>query len=206
MTPKSRVILVLSPHTDDGELGCGGTMARLAEDGARIHYVAFSKGSAIDREVLAAVRHLGVHQGGLVVYDYPTRYFHERRQDILQEIINLRDRIQPDLVFCPSSTDTHQDHQVVAAEAERAFKSCTLLGYELPWNATTFETRCFWPLEKRHVAAKVAAVGCYATQSAKQYTRPEFLWGAAVMRGVSLGGGARFAEAFEVVRWVVQSS
>jgi len=205
MTGKGRVVLVLSPHTDDGELGCGGTMARLAEEGARLHYAAFSRGSAIDREVLAAVRLLGVHQGGVVMYDYPTRYFHERRQDILQDILNLRDKIRPDLVFAPSSADTHQDHQVVAAEAARAFKSTTLLGYELPWNATTFETRCFWPLEKRHIEKKVAAVQCYGTQSKRDYTRPEYLWGAAVMRGVCLGNGARFAEAFEVIRWVMTS-
>jgi len=102
MSGKGRVVLVLSPHTDDGELGCGGTMARLAEEGARLHYAAFSKGSAIDREVLAAVRLLGVHQGGLVLYAYPTRHFPERRQDILRDLIGLRDRIHPDLVFCPS--------------------------------------------------------------------------------------------------------
>jgi len=79
-----------------------------------------------------------------------------------------------------------------------------VLGYDLPWNNFQFETRCFWPLEQRHVRAKVEAVKCYATQAAKPYTQPAFLWGSAVMRGASLGGG--FAEVFEVVRWVVQSS
>jgi LmbE family N-acetylglucosaminyl deacetylase len=195
-----KTALILAPHTDDGELGCGGTMARLAREGCRVHYAAFSRGTSIDREVLAAVRYLGVRQNDLVLYDYPSRYFHERRQDILQDLISLRDKRQPDLVFCPSPDDHHQDHQVIAAEALRAFKSATLLGYELPWNQTVSRTRCFWPLDTGDVQAKAAALACYATQSKRQYMRPEFIWGLAVVRGVAIG--EKFAEAFEVMRWV----
>lgn len=197
----AQTALVLSPHTDDGELGCGGTMAHLAREGrCRVHYAAFSRGSAIDREVLTAVRYLGVRQSDVVLFDYPTRYFHERRQDILQDLIGLRDRLRPDLVFCPTSDDHHQDHQVITQEAVRAFKAVTLLGYELPWNQTVVQGRCFWPLEKQDVQDKARALACYASQAKRVYMRPEFIWGLAVVRGVQIG--VEFAEAFEVLRWV----
>nr|WP_287495042.1 PIG-L family deacetylase [Candidatus Brachybacter algidus] len=39
---KGKKVFILAPHTDDGELGCGGTIARLIEDGAIVYYVAFS--------------------------------------------------------------------------------------------------------------------------------------------------------------------
>ncbi|MER3409204.1 MAG: hypothetical protein C4306_03670, partial [Thermoleophilia bacterium] len=63
-------VLVLAPHTDDGELGCGGTMARLVEEGAEVRYVAFSIAvkslppgfppDTLAREVREATRELGI--------------------------------------------------------------------------------------------------------------------------------------------------
>ena len=202
MLMQCKTVLILSPHTDDGELGAGGTMSRLARDGARLVYVAFSQGSAIDREVLAATSVLGVEMRDVVVFRYPTRMFVAKRQAILQDIIHLKEKYQPDLVLCPSPHDTHQDHEVVSREAQRAFKDRTMLGYELPWNNLVFESRCYWPLSKDDVQAKIKAIGKYKTQRNRAYTRPESIWSTVVMRGVALG--VPFAECFEVVRWVVR--
>ena len=86
--------LVLAPHTDDGEFGCGGTMARLVEAGCEVRYVAFSiatrslpEGFAPDtlaREVREATAELGIPESNLTVHDFDVRTFPERRQDILE--------------------------------------------------------------------------------------------------------------------------
>ena len=65
------------------------------------------------------------------------------RADILEEIVKLRNKINPTLVLIPSPNDIHQDHQVIAAEGLRVFKKISVLGYELPWNNLNFTTQCF---------------------------------------------------------------
>ena len=151
MTMFNRV-LVLAPHTDDGEIGCGASIARFSEEGKEVHLAAFSTAKAsipsglpediTEKEVREASRILGIQADHVYLFDFPVRRFPEYRQEILQEMIRLREEISPDLVFLPSPTDIHQDHQVVANEGLRAFKSHTILGYEQPWNNIVFVTRC----------------------------------------------------------------
>src|ERR1700757_1907993 len=91
--------LVLAPHTDDGEFGCGGTMARLVERGADVRYVAFSiatrslpEGSPPDtlaREVRQATAELGIPAENLTVHDFDVRTFPGHRQEILELLIEI---------------------------------------------------------------------------------------------------------------------
>ena len=151
-------VLVLAPHTDDGEFGCGGTMARLVEAGVEVRYVAFSIATkslpdgfppdTLAREVREATTELGIAEAQLTVHDFEVRTFPERRQDILELLIALWDDYQPDAVFQPSLQDIHQDHQVIAAEGMRAFKRTTILGYEIPWNNFTFNYDAYITLDK----------------------------------------------------------
>ncbi|MBW2037752.1 MAG: PIG-L family deacetylase [Deltaproteobacteria bacterium] len=204
--------IVFAPHTDDGEIGCGGTIVKLIEQGWQVYYAAFSiaRTSAVENglpdnileiEVKAATKVLGICRENLLIYDYPVRRFPEFRQDILEEMIKLRRNIDPDLVFVPSSNDIHQDHQVVASEGLRAFKRHSILGYEEPWNNIVFESRCFIPLEKRHVERKIEALKRYESQRHRNYLTEAAIWGIAEVRGTQLEGG--YAEAFEVLRWIV---
>jgi len=203
-------ILVLAPHTDDGELGCGGTIARFIEEGKDVFYAAFSTARAsvtpnfpdniLETEVKAATKVLGVLEDNLILFDYPVRYFPRHRQEILEDLIKLREELKPELIFVPSLNDIHQDHQVIAQEGLRAFKRHTILGYEEPWNNIVFETRSFIPLEKRHIEKKIEALRCYRSQMHRGYLDEEFIWSLARTRGTQIEGG--YAEAFEVLRWV----
>jgi len=196
--------LVLAPHTDDGELGAGGTIARLVEAGAAVYYLAFSTGATTAHigEFRAAMNVFEIPEERLRMLDFQARYFPQRRQEILQILVDFQESLKPDLVLCPSARDAHQDHQVMSAEAVRAFRATTLLGYELPWNGVSaFDVRCFVPLASKHLRRKLDALYCYESQSEKAYTQPGFITGLARMRGVQ--AGVPLAEAFEVVRWVM---
>jgi LmbE family N-acetylglucosaminyl deacetylase len=206
---EDRTVLILAPHTDDGEFGCGGTIAKLIEGGSRVVYAAFSTcrrslppelpSDTLAREVEAATNVLSVHE--LRVFDYDVRYFSEHRQAILEDLVALQRRLKPDLVFIPASTDLHQDHQTIHNEAKRAFKHTKTLGYEQPWNNITMTTTLFSRLEERHVALKVQALLEYRSQGSRSYHTEAFVRALAVTRGVQ--AGAHFAEAFEVVRWLI---
>ncbi|MSO58145.1 MAG: PIG-L family deacetylase [Thermoleophilia bacterium] len=205
-----RRALVLAPHTDDGEFGCGGTTARLVEAGCEVRYVAFSiatrslpPGFAPDtlaREVREATAALGIPESGLTVHDFDVRTFPERRQDILELLVALWEDYRPDVVFQPSHHDVHQDHQTVAQEGLRAFKRTTILGYEIPWNNFNFSYGAYLALEERHIDRKVAAVQCYASQQHRRYANEEYIRNLASVHGTNVNRA--FAEVFEVYRIV----
>ncbi|MCR4828192.1 MAG: PIG-L family deacetylase [Bacteroidales bacterium] len=206
MTKKN--ILVLAPHTDDGELGMGGTIARMVAEGNRVVYAAFSTAEQsvpegfpkdiLNVEVAQATHHLGVASDDLHIFHYEVRKFSYYRQEILEDLIRLRSLCAFDMVFCPSLHDVHQDHATLAQEAVRAFKGTTLLGYELAWNNLQFDTQCLVRLEKRFIEAKCKALGEYHSQGRRNYMSEEFIYSLARTRGVQ--AGCEFAEAFEVIR------
>lgn len=151
-------VLVLAPHTDDGELGLGGTINKLITEGKRVTYVAFSTAEEsvppgfpkdiLKTEVRNATAKLGIKSENLIIYSYQVRKLNYVRQEILEELIKIRKREKYDLVFIPSLHDIHQDHTTIAQEGVRAFKNTTILGYELIWNNLSFDTQCFVRLRK----------------------------------------------------------
>ena len=203
-------VLVLAPHTDDGEFGCGGTIARLVDAGSDVRYAAFSIATrslpdgfppnTLAREVREATAELGIPDSGLTVHDFDVRTFPEHRQEILELLIALWDDFEPDAVLQPSLRDIHQDHQVIAAEGLRAFKRTTILGYEIPWNNFDFGYQAYVALDKAHIERKVAALGKYESQQHRRYSDPEYLWNLARTHGINVN--REYAEVFEVYRVV----
>jgi N-acetylglucosamine malate deacetylase 1 len=203
-------VLVLAPHTDDGEFGCGGTMSRLVEAGAAVRYVAFSTATkslpdgfppdTLAQEVREATAELGLPEENLTVHDFEVRTFPERRQEILELLIALWEEWRPDAVLQPSHHDIHQDHQVVAQEGLRAFKRTTILGYEIPWNNFNFDYQAYFALERPHLERKVAALSKYASQQHRRYADPEYIWNIARTHGINVN--REYAEVFQVYRVV----
>ncbi|MEZ4720771.1 MAG: PIG-L deacetylase family protein [Flavobacteriales bacterium] len=204
-------ILVLAPHTDDGELGCGGTINKLTSVGKQVIYVAFSTceesvpegfpKDVLSHEVKAATQKLGINSENLIILNYRVRHFPSSRQEILEEMVRLNKQFKPDLVFCPSSYDIHQDHGTISMEAKRAFKNTTLLGYEFIWNNFQFSSQCFVELDEDDIAAKVAAMEQYKSQSKRLYAKDKLIRGIANYRGLQVG--VEYAEAFEVIRLII---
>lgn len=211
MLPGRMTILVLAPHTDDGELGAGASIARWAEEGHDLHYVAFSAcqtaipdgwpTDVLRREVAEATKQLGIAPDRLHVLDFEVRRFAQDRQNVLQTMVELNRDLEPGLVLLPSPEDLHQDHQVVAAEGLRAFKRTSILSYEIAWNNISFRTTSFVSLEERHVEAKIAALECYESQAHRPYANPEFLRSQVRYHGVQ--AGVTYAETFDVQRWIL---
>jgi LmbE family N-acetylglucosaminyl deacetylase len=203
-------VLVLAPHPDDGEFGAGGTLHHLAARGAEIQYVAFSpcikslpEGSDPDRlhkELKAASEVLGIGSSNVRMLDFPVRDFPEHRQHILEKMVLIRKEFKPDLVFVPNSHDFHQDHEVINKEGLRAFKHSCMLGYELPWNNLQKTSNFHFKLEEKDLDAKLNSLKCYTSQEGRNYLSEEFIKGLASVRGVQIN--ARFAEAFECIRWI----
>jgi len=205
------VILILAPHTDDGEFGCGASIAKFVEQGKEVYYAAFSLAeesvpkpfpkNILESEVKAATKVLGIKPENLLLYKYRVRNFAKHRQEILEDLVKLNKKVKPDLVFMPCLQDLHQDHSTIAMEGLRAFKRTSILGYEIPWNNINFSTQCFITFEEKHLNKKLKALDCYNSQKSKNYASAEFIKSLARTRGTQIG--VKYAEAFEVIRWIL---
>jgi LmbE family N-acetylglucosaminyl deacetylase len=202
-------VLILSPHTDDGELSSGGTIAKFIDQDKEIYYAALSSceksvPDCFDKDILiqeckSALAELKVRESNIFIFDYEVREFQRYRQKILDQMIQLSKDIQPDLVICPSSYDIHQDHQVVYSECLRSFKkAASIWGMEHPWNNITFRTDIFVQLDKKHIQMKVNALKRYESQSSREYFDEKYVTSWAYMRGMNIG--ISYAEVFECIR------
>ncbi len=204
-------VLVLAPHTDDGEFGCGATIAKLCALGVNVKYVAFSAAEQsvpaglprdiLRHEVMEATHALGLSREDVCVLRYPVREFPSYRQEILEDLIKIKKQLNPSIVFCPSVHDIHQDHRIIAEEAIRAFKDRTILGYEMPWNNLSVDTTCFVVLDEEDVKKKIEALNCYMSQNFRNYVNAKFIFSLAQVRGTQIG--VEFAEVFDVIRLVL---
>lgn len=209
---RKATVLVLAPHTDDAELGCGGTIAKLVAQGHRVISVAFSAAEdsvpeGFARDILRtenrrASAKLGIADEDSMVLDFQVRTFPENRQRVLDTMIQLNRRYQPDLVFLPSVTDTHQDHKTVADEGFRAFKRTTILAYEAPWNNLSFTARCFVTLSEADLGKKIEALACYDSQAGRSYVNAEYVRALAKVRGTQIA--QPLAELFDVPRLILR--
>lgn len=211
-------ILMLSAHTDDAETGCGGSVAKFIEEGNTVCYVAFSKSEdslpeGLPKDILVseaklAMKALGIKPEHLFIHNYPVRKFPQFRQEILEDLVELKKAMNPDYVFLPSMNDMHQDHNVIATEGFRAFKISTILGYEIPSNNITFTATAFISLDKSHVEKKIQALKCYESQRLREESlgrkrsNPERLMALSQVRGHQIG--ADYAEVFNLVRWIIK--
>lgn len=204
-------ILVLAPHTDDGELGCGGVIHKLISEGKKVIYVAFSiceesvpegfPKDVLGVEVKNATKVLGIPSEDLIIKNYKVRKFSENRQSILEDLVALNKQYKPDLVFCPSSFDQHQDHQTIANESKRAFKNTSIMGYEFVWNTFEFKTTCFIALNENNVVAKVDSLKQYKSQGFRTYTSEDSIRTMLKFRGLQIK--RKFAESFELIRLIL---
>ena len=211
MLSENNTVLILSPHTDDGELGCGASIARFTAEGKQVYYAAFSlcqdslpanlPPDTLENECRKATGMLDIDPSLVSFFNFPVRQFPAFRQEILEELVTMNQKIKPGLVLIPSSNDRHQDHQVIHQEARRAFNKTSIAGYDLPWNNDQFRTDLFITLSEKHLEAKISAILAYRSQKDRNYMQPEFIRSLATVRG--LQAGSRYAEGFELYNWIV---
>lgn len=209
----AKKILILSPHTDDAELGCGGTISKFIDEGKEILWVVFSTAEdslpkdlphdTLVREFKKVTSYLSLNEENVIIHHFKVRNLNHRRQEVLEELVKIRKNFAPELVIGPSLHDFHQDHFVVANEMIRAFKTnASILCYELPWNHVKFDTQFFVRLSKKNIETKIELLKFYRSQFIvnRHYFSEDFVKGLAYTRGAQVN--SKYAEAFEVIRWI----
>jgi len=200
-------VLFLGPHSDD-EWGCSASLSKFVEEGVEVYCAVFSfceesVPEGYDKDILKheynnSMSVLGVKSDNIFKFNFKVRYFKKYRQEILEEMVAINSKIKPDLVLLPSLYDIHQDHSVIAIEGVRAFKNCSIFGYEQPQNNFSFNNTGYIVVDDKHIDKKIESIKCYISQSHRNYVTDVFIRGLASMRGVQIN--EKFAEMFEVIR------
>jgi N-acetylglucosamine malate deacetylase 1 len=202
-------ILVLSPHIDDGVIGCGGMMTKYQERGASITYLVLTNDSPpyphdiLNKELNDALIALGLNSKDIIYRNFPTRYFYKHRDEVLDSLFLLSNEQEYDYILTPSRFDVHQDHQVITEELLRIYKrrQVSILGYEIILNQYRFSTSFFCGLEETHIQRKITAFNCFKSQLIRPHYSSELFTSLANVRGAQMG--VKYAEAFEAIRVII---
>lgn len=184
--------LFISTHTDDCELSCGGTMAKLASQGHQVHHLALSYcgNKQLTIEAQKAANILGVT---LSIADFEVRNFDS--QKVANFLYGLK---QQDFIFAPSCEDRHNDHRTTAEACRRIFNG-NLITYLAPWNGRHTENY-FVELTGEQLEKKINALWCYRSQAHRSYMSADFIRAQAVVAGIKCG--KKYAEAFKIERLI----
>jgi LmbE family N-acetylglucosaminyl deacetylase len=204
-----RVVLAVGAHPDDIELGCAGALALHKLNGDRVYLLVLTKGGASgdvevrETECRRAAEILGVD--GLFFGGLKDTEVHDGREtiDIIEDII---DKVKPDIIYAPTSKDTHQDHRNTGLATMSAGRRCKMmLWYEGASTQSCFEPQVFVDIEKTfELKKKVTRVfGSQMNNDRGGYTLAvKGVEGLAKYRGYQ--AGVDVAEAFEVGRFIFE--
>ena len=203
---KPNRVLFLAAHPDD-ELGTAGALHKFNRQGSKVSYAVFSNciedswelglnPSILIREMNEVLDILRISINDRYRMYYKARNFPQHRQSICDEMFNLNKTLNPDLVIVPNTKDVHQDHCVIRDEARRAFRHCSIFGYESVRAPLGPDNLCFVQLESVDFIVKEEAMKCYETQGSR--IDVELRAYLSRVRGSQVG--YKRAEVFEVIR------
>ena len=197
-----RTVLCLGAHSDDIEIGCGGTILRLIADnpGLAVHWIVFSARAerAGEAEASAARFLEGAGARNVQLHQFRDGFFPSEHAKIKTYFEELKARIEPDLVFTHCRHDLHQDHRVINELAWNTFRRHSILEYEVPkWDGDLGTPNVYVPLDATQAARKVKILmECFTTQAGKHWFDEETFTGLMRLRAMECSAPSRRAEAF----------
>jgi len=194
--------LFIGAHTDDIEMGCGGYIQRFETKMVVVFSPAIESiptGFPNDTTKNEFENSCSKINCESKLYEIPVRNFDTHRQFILEELVKIKKEYRPDIVFTHSSSDIHQDHQVIYEESIRAFRDISILGYNIWSNNNEKKFNYFIELSDIELGNKIDFMSCYKSQLAKKDYLKIIKINAEYF-GMLLG--KKYVENYELIRWI----
>jgi LmbE family N-acetylglucosaminyl deacetylase len=201
-------ILCVGAHSDDIEIGCGGTILRLSsEAAATVDWIVFSATPPRAREARQAASLFlrDAVSPTVVVKRFRDGFFPAQFAAIKTEFEKLKKRSSPDLIFCPSRQDAHQDHRTVAELVWNTFRDHFVLEYEIPkYDGDLGVPGFFVPLTEDTCRRKIDFIRrAFRSQATRQWFREDTFWSLLRLRGIECNSPTALAEAFSCRKTVL---
>jgi LmbE family N-acetylglucosaminyl deacetylase len=194
-------ILCLGAHSDDIEIGCGGTILRLltSQQEIEIVWVVFGAGGKREQEARgsAALFLSQAQNKSIIVKGFRDSFFPFEGAQIKSFFEELKP-ISPDLIFTHYRKDAHQDHRLIEELTWNTFRNHFILEYEIPkYDGDMGQPNVFVPLDKEICEKKVRyLMEAFETQRSKPWFDKETFWGLMRLRGMECVAPGGYAEAF----------
>lgn len=204
-----REILAIGAHSDDIEIGCGGTIRHLVRTNPRavVRWVVLSGEAERAEEARASAKAwlADAAESEVVVESFPDRYFPWHGEELKDRFGQLARLGHPDLVLTHSRGDRHQDHRTVAELTWNAFRDHVILEYEIPkWDGDLGRPNVYVPLTQEDVDHKVTGLlDGFPSQRARDWFDPETFRALLRIRGVECRAPSGYAEAFHAAKLVL---
>jgi LmbE family N-acetylglucosaminyl deacetylase len=195
-------ILCLGSHSDDIEIGCGGTILRLVEKypDCALHWVVFSATGVRAEEARQAARLFAgrAELRGPLLKTFPDGFMPFVGGDVKAVFEELRRVVSPDLIFTHCSRDAHQDHRLIAELTWNTFRDHMILEYEIPkYDGDLGQPSVFVPLQTEDCLTKVRLImDGFQSQHSKRWFQPETFLSLMRLRGMECNATSGYAEAF----------
>jgi LmbE family N-acetylglucosaminyl deacetylase len=195
-------VLCLGAHSDDIEIGAGGTILSLIERGVRLEVtwcVASATGRReVEARASAADFLAGAESVSLELGSFDDSFFPVQMREIKEWLAAIRGRSAPDIVFTHRRDDAHQDHRVINQITWNLFRDHQILEYEIPkWDGDLGRPNIYMPLTREGAERKVGLLlRHFGSQRSKDWFDAGTFMGLARLRGMECRAQESFAEAF----------
>jgi LmbE family N-acetylglucosaminyl deacetylase len=195
-------LLVLGAHPDDIEIGCGGTLMHLAQQGnvTEVCWVVLSgeHQRATEARISAEALLVGVANSQIIVRDFADGFFPYDGREIKCFFEELKGNVSPNLIFTHQRRDLHQDHRLCCELTWNTFRDHLILEYEVPkYDGDTGQPNLFVPLEDELCRRKIAHLMTnFPSQLPKRWFKEDLFSGLLRLRGMECNSPTSFAEAF----------
>jgi LmbE family N-acetylglucosaminyl deacetylase len=195
-------ILCLGAHSDDIEIGCGGTIMRLIEEYEQleIYWVVFSARGQRRREACASAQSVleKIKKKTIITKSFKDGFFPFQGSAVKKEFEALKKKFSPDLILTHYRDDRHQDHRVVSNLTWNTFRDHLILEYEIPkYDGDMGNPNMYFELTPTHCENKRDLIlKHFVSQQHKHWFTENLLFSVLRLRGMESGRSSEYAEAF----------
>ncbi len=204
-----RTVLCLGAHSDDIEIGCGGTLLKLLSKRPEleVHWIVLSGDDSRAAEAQASADEFlkPVAQKNVVLHHFRDSYFPYQGAEIKDCVSQIAKEVRPDLIFTHRRADIHQDHRLIAELTWNAFRDHLILEYEIPkYDGDLSTPNCYVPLEESVAQRKVDhLMRHFPSQQFKPWYTADTFHSILRLRGIECNSPSGLAEGFECRKLVL---
>jgi LmbE family N-acetylglucosaminyl deacetylase len=202
-------ILCLGAHSDDLEIGCGGSILRILEENPsiEIHWIVFSSNQERENEARSSVSLFLANAGhkNIVIKDYRDAFFPYIGGEIKNYFEEIKQNIHPDLIFSHYRRDLHQDHRLISELTWNTFRNHLILEYEiLKYDGDLGRPNFFIHLNDNICKRKLdILLKCFKTQGKRNWFTEDAFRSIMRIRGIESNAPDKYAEAFYCRKMII---
>ena len=195
-------ILCLGAHSDDIEIGCGGTILRLMEEieEVEVKWIVFSANGkrAAESEKSAKLFLINARKKDVVVKNFKESFFPYIGAEIKDFFEEMKNELTPDIIFTHYRHDLHQDHRLISELTWNTFRDHLILEYEIiKYDGDLGTPNIFVHLDENICRKKINIVmDCFKSQDNREWFTPDAFFSILRIRGIESKAPESYAEGF----------